>query len=97
MGFQQDLNLCSPIEAKLRAIKVGLLISKQLNLPKVMIFSDSLHAINLLSRDTSSEHPLKPLLLEIRDTLYEGWDVSLRYASKEHNVCRFYGQGSLSR
>lgn len=90
MGFHRFLGLSSVLEAELYAIHTGLIVAKQCDFHKVVIYTDSLEAFNCLMRDSLSDHPLRDLIVDTRDLLLDNWDVRMYHTSRELIPCADY-------
>ncbi|XP_028773893.1 uncharacterized protein LOC114730947 [Neltuma alba] len=51
VGFQKNIGTCSVTEAELVAIRTGLEVGKLYNHPMVVLYSDSMDALNLIARE----------------------------------------------
>ncbi|KAK4272272.1 hypothetical protein QN277_020854 [Acacia crassicarpa] len=87
MGYHKTLGLRSIIEAEIYAILLGFQIGLQMNFQRIVIYSDSLDAINILMRDSPPNHPLKDIIGEARDLLFRDWNVELHYTSRDNISC----------
>ncbi|KAK4264495.1 hypothetical protein QN277_025660 [Acacia crassicarpa] len=91
MGFCKALGLQTIIEAELHAIELGLLMACRFGLQQIQLYSDSLDAINILMRDGAyADHPLRDIIGNIRDLLFQDWDVQLFHTSRNNIACADY-------
>ena len=91
IGFCKSLGLHSVIEAELYAILLGLKLGHQMGFRKILLYSDSLDAVNVLMRDSCHEdHPLRAVIREIRDLLFQDWDVTIHYTPRDNIACADY-------
>ena len=70
MGFYKSLRLHTVVEAEIFAIMLGLKMGQRMGLQRILLYSDSLDAINILMRDSPIDHPLKDIIGETRDLLF---------------------------
>ncbi|KAK4268556.1 hypothetical protein QN277_025198 [Acacia crassicarpa] len=68
----------------------GLKIGHQMGLKKVLVYSDSLDAINILMRDCPMNHPLRNIIGETRDLLFNDSNVELHHTSRNNILCADY-------
>ena len=91
MGFCKSLGLQTIIEAELYAIMLGLRMAQKLGLQQIMLYSDSLDAINIIMRDCCyDDHPLRDIIGDIRDLLFQDWNVKLYYTPRDNIACANY-------
>ncbi|KAK4266635.1 hypothetical protein QN277_027525 [Acacia crassicarpa] len=90
MEFCKSLGQHSVIEAEIQAIMLGLKMGHQMGLQKVLIYSDSLNAISILMRDCPMDHPLRNIIGETRDLLFNDWNVELHHTSRDNISCADY-------
>ena len=90
IGFYKPLGLLSVIEAKIYAIMIGLQIGLHMGLQRIVIYSDSLDAVNILMKDCPTDHPLRDIIGETRDLLFRDWHVELHHTTRENISCADY-------
>lgn len=61
-------------------------ISKE-GFQKVVAYTDSIEAYQLLMNGTGHNHPLKSEIAATREIIYSEWDFELRHASRETIKC----------
>ncbi|KAK4257184.1 hypothetical protein QN277_006806 [Acacia crassicarpa] len=87
MGFHKSLGQHSPIEAEILAIMVGLTVGHQMGFQRIHLYSDSIEAINILMRDCPTDHPLRDIITDTRDLLFQDCSVQLHYSPRENIFC----------
>lgn len=70
MGFHKTLGLHSVIEVEIYTILLGLQIGFQMNFQRIVISSDPLDAVNILMKDSPTDHPLRDIIEETRNLLF---------------------------
>lgn len=90
LGFQHQLGFVPNTSAELLGIHKGLSLCKQHGYSKVIAYTDSMEALRLLMYEGSINHPLREEINNIRDCLYSGWQVELRYTPRENVRCADY-------
>ncbi|KAF7805340.1 putative ribonuclease H-like domain, reverse transcriptase zinc-binding domain-containing protein [Senna tora] len=85
VGFAKNLGKGNALLAELWGIRLGLQIATDNSLSNITLESDSLATINMIKGNTSSSHPLFPMVVVIRRMLesYEG--VRLVHVSSNAN------------
>lgn len=56
-GFAAGMGPCTIMEAELRAILIGLLLTKERGFNRIHVETDSLAAVRLINSDCSPLHP----------------------------------------
>ncbi|XP_028752882.1 uncharacterized protein LOC114712503 [Neltuma alba] len=87
MGFQKLLGTHPIMIAEILAIKTGLEVCRDLKFTHVQVFSDLLEAVNILMRDSGTQHPFRDEIEATRQLLYENWNLSIQYADREAIEC----------
>ncbi|XP_028770678.1 uncharacterized protein LOC114728031 [Neltuma alba] len=87
MGFEKALGAYPVSTAEILAIKTGLEVCKGLHISDIHVYSDSLEAINMLIKDSRTNHPFKEEIEETRKLLYEEWNVIISHANRENIHC----------
>lgn len=83
VGFHRDLGACSITEVELLAIKTGLHLAVSRGHSRIVVYSDSLDAMNLLMRECTTSHPLHQLVESTRELIYSSGLVELKSARRE--------------
>ncbi|XP_028780257.1 uncharacterized protein LOC114736567 [Neltuma alba] len=83
VGFKQQLGTYPPTMAELMAIKAGLEMCQQQNLRDILVYSDSMEAINTLMRDNGTNHPFRAEVEKTRELLYNLPSVKLLHEKRE--------------
>ena len=77
--------------AELYAIELGLKMAHRMGFQQILLYSDSLDALNMLMRDgVYADHPLRDIIGNIRDLLFRDWDVKLFHTSRNNIACADY-------
>ncbi|XP_028778911.1 uncharacterized protein LOC114735389 [Neltuma alba] len=89
MGFRKGLGCSSITETKLEAIRTGLEleVAKQLGYAKIMVYSDSLEACDLIMRMCAADNPLQPVINDTRDLVFRKGEVTLHHTSRTIIEC----------
>ncbi|KAK4260810.1 hypothetical protein QN277_003879 [Acacia crassicarpa] len=90
MGFHRFLGIHTVVEAELYAIMTGLKMGRQMGFRRFALYFDSLDAINFIMRDCYIDHPLRLIIGEIRDLLFQDWDVEIHYSPRNNIACADY-------
>jgi len=77
------------LQAELTAIYHGISIALDMGITDMVIYSDSLHSINLITENSSHFHAHAVLIQDIRDVLSQG-NYSLHHTLREGNFCADY-------
>ena len=86
-GFQQKLGYMTSTAAEIQAIHNGLQICAHLGLTKIMLYSDSTEAIQLLLVDCDLDHPLYQEVVELRSLIHSTWDLEILHCHREGIQC----------
>ncbi|KAK4278408.1 hypothetical protein QN277_016258 [Acacia crassicarpa] len=66
-------------------------MAQKLGFQQVLLYSDSLDAINIIMRDCCyNDHPLRDIIGDIRDLLFRDWNVKLYYTPRDNIACADY-------
>ncbi|XP_028771174.1 uncharacterized protein LOC114728430 [Neltuma alba] len=90
VGFQKNIGTCSVTEAELVAIRTGLEVGKLYNHPMVVLYSDSMDALNLIARECVADHPLRTIITDIRELIFAREEIELHHASRDTIRCADY-------
>lgn len=82
LGFSKKLDLCPPTIAELLGIKLGFETCWYRNYRNVIVLSDCIGAINLITRDNIIDHPYSDVE-EIRRLITSDWNVLFESQSSE--------------
>ncbi|GLT84201.1 hypothetical protein SLE2022_024470 [Rubroshorea leprosula] len=86
LGFSRRIGWSSILLAELWAIRDGLQLAVSRNLSHLLIETDSLTAVNLLSKEPIENHPLSSLVFDCRDLLRCTPHVKISHAMRESNM-----------
>ena len=84
-GFAGRFDASSALQAELKALQVGLQALLDRNLTRVIIESDSSHAINLIHGHPDDDHPCLPEILSCKSSQCTLWSSPLMYISRVCN------------
>ncbi|GLT36867.1 hypothetical protein SLA2020_112150 [Shorea laevis] len=86
LGFSRRIGWSSILVAELWAIRDGLQLAVSRNFSHLLIETDSLSAVNLLSNDSIDNHPLSSLVFDCRDLLRCIPHVKISHVMRESNM-----------
>ncbi|KAF7830841.1 reverse transcriptase [Senna tora] len=87
-GFSKQLGFGNSLKAELWAIALGIKLAKDLACERLVVESDSLYAVNLITdNNICVSHALGPLTQFCRSTLRDFSDVQIRHTFREGNSC----------
>ena len=86
-GFSRSIGLASSVQAELRALLDGLLMTVELNIPFLEIEMDSLVAVNLILATHPANAFLRSIVSYYRCLLQKFEGVSIKHIYKEANMC----------
>ncbi|XP_028763349.1 uncharacterized protein LOC114721666 [Neltuma alba] len=69
------------------AIKTGLQVYQKLGINDILLYSDSLDALNYLMRGSGVDHPYREDIEETRQLIYEHWNLEINYGCRETLQC----------
>jgi ribonuclease HI len=86
-GFSRSIGLASSVQAELRALLDGLLMTVELNIPFLEIEMDSLVAVNLILATHLANAFLRSIVFYCRCLLQKFEGVSIKHIYREANMC----------
>ncbi|GLT95270.1 hypothetical protein SLE2022_129620 [Rubroshorea leprosula] len=86
LGFSRKIGWSSILLSELWAIRDGLQLAASKNFSHLLIETDSLTAVNLLSKDPIENHPLSSLVFDCRDLLRCIPHVKISHVMRESNM-----------
>ena len=86
-GFSRSIGLASSVQAELRALLDGLLMTVELNIPFLEIEMDSLVAIDLILANHPPNVFLRSMVSDCRYLLEKFEGVSIKHVYREANMC----------
>ncbi|KAF7805417.1 reverse transcriptase [Senna tora] len=87
-GFSKQLGFGNSLKVELWAIALGIKLAKDLACERLVVESDSLYAVNLITdNNICVSHALGPLTQFCRSTLRDFSDVQIRHTFREGNSC----------
>ena len=86
-GFARRFGWGNITRAEIYAIYYGLLFAWERNFRRVIIESDSLHAVTKINGDLNSSDLLFQVIYACKELLSRGWDCKLVHTYRETNMC----------
>uniref|UniRef100_A0A2N9GX50 CCHC-type domain-containing protein n=1 Tax=Fagus sylvatica TaxID=28930 RepID=A0A2N9GX50_FAGSY len=86
-GFSRHIDYASSVQAELRALLDGLLMTVELNIPYLEIEMDSLLAVDLILAVHPANAFLRSIVYDCRCLLEKFEGVSIKHIYREANVC----------
>ena len=86
-GFAQSLGICTALKAELWSILIGLRTVLHLNIPKLIVESDSSLAVEAVNRRTVLFGNCSHLVNAIQQLLQGHWEVSYVFVGRQGNGC----------
>uniref|UniRef100_A0A2N9IUL5 RNase H type-1 domain-containing protein n=1 Tax=Fagus sylvatica TaxID=28930 RepID=A0A2N9IUL5_FAGSY len=86
-GFSRSIGLASCVQAELRALLDGLLMTVELNIPFLEIEMDSLLAVDLILATQPANAFLRSIVSDCRCLLQKFEGVSIKHIYREANMC----------
>ncbi|KAK4258405.1 hypothetical protein QN277_007860 [Acacia crassicarpa] len=68
----------------------GLKVGRQMGFHKILLYSDSLEAVNSLMRDCCIDHPFRNIIAATRDLIYQEWSVQIYHTHRVNISCADY-------
>ncbi|OMP08311.1 hypothetical protein CCACVL1_01125 [Corchorus capsularis] len=87
VGFTAHLGVCSNVAAELHALRLGLLLAWQEGYRAIVCEVDVKVILDLLKSNTMQYHPLRALLMDIREMFSWEWQCECRHTLREGNFC----------
>ncbi|XP_045831415.1 uncharacterized protein LOC123922770 [Trifolium pratense] len=87
LGFYGVATVQSILFAELMAVLHGLQICWENGFRRIICFSDSLQAVNLIREGVSAHHRFANEIFSIRQLVDKDWDVVLEHTLREGNAC----------
>ena len=87
IGFMKSIGTFPVAVAEVLAIMIELEVCQHYKFQKIQVCSDSLEALNILLRDSTSDHPFKAEIKATRQLMYEDWQIVLSFSSRETIEC----------
>jgi ribonuclease HI len=86
-GFSRSIGFASSVQAELRALLDGLIMTVELNIPYLEIEMDSLVAVDLILAVHPANVFLRSIVADCRCLLEQFEGVSIKHVYREANVC----------
>ncbi|XP_028785559.1 uncharacterized protein LOC114741452 [Neltuma alba] len=85
VGFRCKLVPVPPAMAELLGVMHGLQLCWERGYRKILLRSDCVSVLNLLSRGCEGDHPFNDIILDARMMMYRDWQVHLTFMDREQN------------
>ncbi|XP_028752652.1 uncharacterized protein LOC114712303 [Neltuma alba] len=86
-GFQRKLGTMPSTAAEIHAMLTRLQLCKQLGYSKIKLYTDSAEALHLLLTDCEPSHPLREMVQDLRNLIFDNWDIEILHSFRENLGC----------